>query len=293
MANGNISAEEFDQQVQRELLAETQRLGRELTQDEIYEMTTGAVTRFLGSWSRLAQLGFDKENTLVGQVKRGKEAGYQNLIQEAGLKFDEYGRMQEREQDAQAREDYMYRYFMDPRRAFQRDPETGEITAGEGPEGDLYNLMLQSQQEQYAEQKRVADRAEQDLFRGIQADRRSTMEDIRNRRRGQLRSGLTQSQIANQEISSMLASQQLANQNRRMFQDQRGQMDIYNTGAQQQARAAQDLFGLAGGFNQAAAGQYAASTADPTQQAFNIGQYGQGNQGFNEWWKQGVGQQNQ
>lgn len=261
----------------RQIMLDTMRTGQKMTGTDLRKATTGALTRF--GDQTLGRLGGqlqEKESDLM--------AWYEAELAKSGVQFDNFGRVSDFGEYAKGTEEQEQDYFFDPRRGF------GEGAIEGSAEADLYNLLLQSQQEQYAEQKRVMDRQEADLFKGIQADRRSTMEDIRNRRRGQLKSGLTQSQIANQEMSSMLQAQQLANMNRGQFQQQRGQADIYNTGGQQQARAAQDLYGIAQGFNTPGSAFYAASTQDPISQAQRYQRASQGSPGFVGGYEQVTGQ---
>ena len=257
---GKISA-----QFIQEIIEATQAKGRALSKEEYSDIIgSKGISKHLSyadDYRSFAKANADLLNIDIAKDTTGiwseREKG------EVRAQQDQDAALETEEGAEETEETTTSDYFFDPRKGFTIDPETGEIVRGEGAEGDLYELLLRSQQEQATEGTRLRDEQARDFYRDLEQDRRATMQDVRQRRRGQLKSGLTQAQIANEEISQMIAGQQMRAQGAQQFRQQQAQQDMWNTPAQQAQRAAQGMYGLATGFNTPGSAFYAASQTDP------------------------------
>ncbi len=139
---------------------------------------------------------------------------------------------------------------------FRPDQSTVEGTK-ENDMLKLYNEANDKTREIYNNENA---RAEGDLIKELDNQRRATLDEIRNRRRTMLKNGLSSAQIANEEVQSLM----LANNNNRMigqeFYNQRSQ--INNAHAENKAGAVFDLADRFNSYNQNGAAQGAVNASD-------------------------------
>ncbi len=105
-------------------------------------------------------------------------------------------------------------------------PETlmDQVTQGGKIHTDLYDMLKKGGEIQHQEGMKNLAQSERDLNMNQAMDRKKFIEDIRNRRRTALKTGLSSSQIANEEVQSLLMAQNQSNQNAMGFFNQRSQL---------------------------------------------------------------------
>lgn len=122
---------------------------------------------------------------------------------------------------------------------------------------DIYRQANEKTRELYDQENA---QAEVDLMRELDGQRRKTLEDIRNRRRTMLKNGLSSAQIANEEIQSLMMSQ---NTNRMIGEQYiRERSNIRNTFNRNEANAPINVMNMMSGYNQSGTAAMAAKAGD-------------------------------
>lgn len=141
---------------------------------------------------------------------------------------------------------------------FYQDPN--KVTEDGSKEKAMVDLYRQANEETRGLYDAENQRARTDLMKEMDNQRRSTLDEIRNRRRTMLKNGLSSSQIANEEVQSLM----MANNNNRMigenFFNERSR--INNTFAQNDANAEFNVMDMFNTMNQNGAGFAAAKAGD-------------------------------
>jgi hypothetical protein len=152
----------------------------------------------------------------------------------------------------------------------------------------LYNTFKQAGEIQYDQGKVGLQTAERDLGMNQAMDRQKFLDEIRNRRRVSLKTGLSSAQIANQEVQSLLMAQNKSNDNAMTFYNQR--MGLQNQFAMNDVNArfgAWETLGGGMGANMGAA--MAAGAGDANQVAINYGKSTAQNPMHSQWYDKATG----
>jgi len=134
----------------------------------------------------------------------------------------------------------------------------------------LYELYRAQRQSQLDSSLNQAEQVKNSMTQELSQNRQQLMQDTRNRRRQQLKSGLSSSQIANEEIQSMLMQQKQASQLASNYEFQRQQF-MQGKGAVDQ-NAMLDMFNMVNQLNNTNAAHYASSTTDAVASADKLSQ---------------------
>lgn len=154
-------------------------------------------------------------------------------------------------------------YYQDPRKIY--DAMRGKESAEGTSEDALYQMALQQRQGQLQQQDQQLGLAERDMQMQLSENRQQLMNDIRNRRRSLLKSGLSSAQVANEEVQSLLQRQQQAAQVAEQYYGQRQQTQTQMANAPQDS--AQRAYEMAQGLSQTGAQYAAAGASDPIELA--------------------------
>lgn len=159
--------------------------------------------------------------------------------------------------------DTMSQYYQDPRRIY--DAMRGRESVQGTSENALYQIALEQRSSQLQAQDQELGLAERDMQVQLSENRQQLMNDIRNRRRSLLKSGLSSAQVANEEVQSLLQRQQEASQIAQNYYGQRQQAQTQMRTAPQDS--AMRAYEMAQGLSQTGAQYAAAGASDPDELA--------------------------
>lgn len=132
-------------------------------------------------------------------------------------------------------------------------------------ENSIYQIALEAQKAQAQTGERETARSERDMQMQLSQSRQELMNEVRNRRRNMLKSGLSSAQVANEEMQSLLMGQQQAAQ---IAQQHYGQRQQYQQQAQNAPQnAAMQVLGMLPEHGQIGAQFAAAEAGDLLTQA--------------------------
>jgi len=154
----------------------------------------------------------------------------------------------------------------------------------------LYELYRAQRQSQLDSSLNQAEQVKNSMTQELSQNRQQLMQDTRNRRRQQLKSGLSSSQIANEEIQSMLMQQKQASQLASNYEFQRQQF-MQGKGAVDQ-NAMLDMFNMVNQLNNTNAAHYASSTTDAVASADKLSQADGNQKEFMDYFENTLGNTN-
>ena len=126
---------------------------------------------------------------------------------------------------------------------------------------DLYNTFKQANQDQYESGMLESQYMEKDLNKMVGMERQNLIDSIREDRKKMLKSGLSQSAIANREIQGMLQGQSIASEMGQGFLGERRNLEQMGAGIDSMSRV-QAYESMGGGLGNAYGGIAAAGAGD-------------------------------
>jgi hypothetical protein len=153
--------------------------------------------------------------------------------------------------------------------------------------GGMYDTFKRAGDIQYEEGMKNLNVAQRDLGMNQAMDRQKFLDQIRNRRRMALKTGLSSAQIANQEVQSLLMAQGQSNENARSYYDQ---VAAFKTNhAMNDVNARQGVYEtLGGGMGSNLGAVMAAGAGDANQVALNYAKNSSRNANYADWWSKAV-----